>query len=110
MMKKYRTPPEELIKLLICADKFCDEGNCTLCKNTINQALNTVANTLHSAPCKDKGESNKQSALFKIGKFEFFQSSIEKENYYIMHESGEGGDFPKLEVSAAIEKYYTENF
>ena len=56
------------------------------------------------------GESNKQSALFKIGKFEFFQSSIEKENYYIMHESGEGGDFPKLEVSAAIEKYYTENF
>jgi len=34
---------KELIKILVSADRFCKEGNCGLCLEAINTALNMVA-------------------------------------------------------------------
>ena len=52
----------ELRKFLLLADKFCDEGNCTLCKSSINSALNSL-------PC---GKNNKQIDAISLLRYLFY--------------------------------------
>jgi len=34
---------KELLRALVMADHFCDEGNCTLMKNSLNAAMNIAS-------------------------------------------------------------------
>ena len=46
-----------------------------------------------------------------FGEYTIHTSLMNPDKWYrIQHISGEGGDFPKKDVNAVIEKYYKENF
>jgi len=47
---------------------------------------------------------------FTFGDYTITESSIDNENYWVRHKSGEGSEFSKKDINGLIHDYYDKNF